>query len=82
MSNSPFLISSQQAWLNHEIIRALAVDSLWPIVRPSFSTIEGIEMLDIAVEPLLGELSTILLQSEIRKDSEPEPVGVWHTDKC
>lgn len=55
------------------------MDALGAIVGPPISTVESVEVLNIAVEPFLGEVASILLESEVRKDSEPQPIGIGHT---
>lgn len=58
----------------------LTVNALGTIVGPTITTVKRVEMLNIVIESLLGELPSILFESEIGKDSEPEPIGVGHTD--
>lgn len=48
------------------------------VVRPSIASIEGVQVLDITVEPFLRELATILLQAQVCKYSEPKPICVGH----
>lgn len=39
-------------------------------------------MLDVAVELLLGELSAVLLETQVGKDAEPQPVRIGHPVLC
>lgn len=48
------------------------------IVRPSVSSIEGVQVFDITIETFLREFATVLLQSQICEYSKPEPICVWH----
>lgn len=54
------------------------MDVLWAIVRPAVTAVEGVQVLNIAVQTLLRKLSSILLEAEIGEYPEPEPVGVGH----
>lgn len=56
----------------------LTVDVLGAVVGPPIAAVEGVQVLDVAVEALLGELAAVLLQSEVGEYAEPQPVGVWH----
>lgn len=35
-------------------------------------------MLDVAIQSLLRELSSVLFETEIGEHSEPQPVCIWH----
>lgn len=35
-------------------------------------------MLDVAIQSLLRELSSILFETEVGEHSEPQPVCIWH----
>lgn len=54
------------------------MDTLGPIIGPSAATVECVEVLDVTLQPFGRELSSVLLQTEIRKDAEPEPIRVRH----
>lgn len=56
------------------------MDKLRTVVGPAIATVKGIQVFYITVEPLLREFASILLQAQVCKHSEPEPVGVWHAE--
>lgn len=56
------------------------MNALWSIIGPSVTTIKGVQVLNIAVKPLLRIPAAILLESEIGKNAEPEPVSVGHAE--
>ena len=56
----------------------LTMDAFRAVVGPAFSPVEGIEVLNVAVEPLLGVFRSVLLEAEVGEDAEPEPIGVGH----
>lgn len=56
----------------------LTVDVLRAVVRPAITAVEGVEVLDVAVQSLLRELSSVFLQPQIGEYSKPEPVCVRH----
>lgn len=49
-----------------------------PIIRPAVAAIESIEMIEVGFQPLGRIDGAILLQGEVCKDTEPQPIGVWH----
>lgn len=57
------------------------MNTLGPIIRPSASTVECVQMLDVTLQSLRRELSPVFLQAEVRKDSEPKPISVGHAVK-
>lgn len=56
----------------------LTVNMLWTVIRPAITAVESVQMFDVTVKTLLGELSSILLQTKVSEHSEPEPIGVRH----
>jgi len=54
------------------------MNAFWPIVGPTVTAVEGVQVFDIAVKSLLRELSSIPFQSKVRKNPEPQPVGIGH----
>ena len=47
------------------------MDAFWAIVGPPIASVEGVEMFDVTVQPILRELAAVLLQAEIGKYSKP-----------
>ena len=58
--------------------RRLTVNVFRPVVGPAVAAVKGVEVGNVAVEAVLGELAAILLEAQVGKDAEPEPVGVGH----
>jgi hypothetical protein len=49
-----------------------------PIVGPSAATVEGVEVVHVGEDAVLGEGGAVGFQAQVGEDAEPQPVGVWH----
>jgi hypothetical protein len=49
-----------------------------PIIGPSAAAVEGVEVVHVGEDAVLGEGGAVGFQAQVREDAEPQPVGVWH----